>query len=102
MVGSDVALFWVTVLTFRTVWAWPSLLNFAVVQRSQRAPGIASGDIVVGQYRGGLFGPLVFGAVVERSSYRVAWAGAGGLVAVAAVIVLIGGRALERAVAPIG
>jgi MFS family permease len=95
---SAVALFFVTILVFGTGWAWPSLLNFAVVQRVPKAPGIASGILGAGQYGGGILGPLTFGLLVERVSYRAAWSTAGVRVALAAVCVFIGGRALEQAV----
>lgn len=95
---STVALFFVTILVFGTGWAWPSLLNFAVVQRVPKAPGIASGILGAGQYGGGILGPLTFGLLVERVSYRAAWSTAGVMVALAAVCVFIGGRALEQAV----
>ncbi len=89
----------VTVLLFGTGWAWPSLLNFAVVQRVWRAPGIASGIIGAGQYGGGILGPVTFGLLVEKVSYRAAWSAAATMLALAAVFVLAGGRSLERIVA---
>lgn len=95
---STAALFLVTILVFGTGWAWPSLLNFAVVQRVPKAPGIASGILGAGQYGGGILGPLTFGLLVERVSYRAAWSTAGVMVALAAVCVFVGGRALETTV----
>jgi nitrate/nitrite transporter NarK len=95
---SSTALFPVTILVFGTGWAWPSLLNFAVVRRVPQAPGVASGIIGAGQYGGGILGPLVFGVLVEDVSYRAAWSFAGVMVAVAAAFVTLGGRSLERAV----
>lgn len=88
----------VTMLVFGTGWAWPSLLNFAVVQRVWRAPGIASGIIGTGQYGGGILGPVVFGLLVERVSYRAAWSFSATMLAMAAAFVLLGGRSLERMV----
>jgi MFS family permease len=95
---STPALFFVTILVFGTGWAWPSLLNFAVVQRVPKAPGIASGILGAGQYGGGILGPLTFGLLVERVSYQAAWTASGVMVGLAAVCVFIGGRALETAV----
>lgn len=86
----------VTMLVFGTGWAWPSLLNFAVVQRTWKAPGIASGIIGTGQYGGGILGPVVFGLLVERISYRAAWSFSATMLALAAAFVMLGGRALEQ------
>lgn len=96
--GSTAGLLAVTILVFATGWAWPSLLNFAVVQRLPQAPGIASGILGTGQYGGGILGPITFGLVAERVSYRAAWSTAGVMVGLAAVCVFIGGKSLERAV----
>ncbi|MDH4118048.1 MAG: MFS transporter [Acidimicrobiia bacterium] len=89
-------LFFMTLLVFGTAWAWPSLLNFAVVTRVPDAPGIASGILGAGQFGGGILGPLTFGVIVERAGYSMAWAFGGVMVALAAVFVAIGGRMLER------
>lgn len=87
-----------TLFTFGTGWAWPSLLNFAVLSRVPGAEGVASGMIGAGQYGGGSVGPLLFGVLVERFSYRVAWAQAGLMLVLAAAFALFGGRMLERQV----
>lgn len=89
----------VTVLLFSTGWAWPSLLNFAVLTRVWQAPGAASGVLGAGQYGGGIVGPLTFGLLVERGGYRVAWGFSASMLVVAAGLVIIGGRGLDRAVA---
>src|SRR5690606_6959222 len=83
---STVGLGAVTFVVYAAGWAWPALINFAVVHRNPRAPGIASGILGTGQFGGGILGPLVFGVVVERSSYRLAWWLVAGMVAVAAVL----------------
>jgi predicted MFS family arabinose efflux permease len=88
----------VTLAAFGTGWAWPSLLNFAVLSRMPGAEGVASGIIGAGQYGGGILGPLGFGVLVERASYQVAWTMAGTMLALAAACSVIGGRRLERAV----
>ncbi len=85
-----------TVLVYATGWAWPSVLSFAVVQRQPQAPAAASGIIGTGQYGGGIIGPIGFGFLVERFSYQVAWQYAGGMALVAAILMFVGGRGLER------
>ncbi len=96
VVRETVPLVLTTVLVFGAGWAWPSLLNLAVVQRSEHAPGVASGILGAGQFGGGSVGPLMFGLIVEGSSYRTAWAAAAAMVSVAALLVFIGGRSLDR------
>ena len=94
--SSTPALLGVTMLVFSTGWAWPGVFSFAVVHRSQRAPGIASGIIGAGQYGGGILGPLLFGVIVERSSYRAAWSVAAVMILIAGILTLTGGRWLDR------
>jgi len=86
-----------TIFTFGAGWAWPSLLNFSVLSRVPGAEGEASGMIGAGQYGGGSVGPLLFGVLVERFSYRVAWAEAGLMLVLTAGLAVMGGRRLERA-----
>jgi predicted MFS family arabinose efflux permease len=69
-----------------------------VVQRVPKAPGIASGILGAGQYGGGILGTAHLRLLVERVSYQAAWTTSGVMVALAAVCVFIGGRALEAAV----
>lgn len=84
----------VTILVYATGWAWPAVLNFAVVQRSPEAPAAASGIIGTGQYGGGIVGPLVFGFLVERYSYDSAWLYTAAMALVAATLMFFGGRGL--------
>lgn len=97
--GTTLQLLMVTVLVFATGWAWPSVLNFAVVHRTPGGAGRASGILGAGQFGGGILGPFLFGVLVEQAGYGVAWTMAGGLLAVAAVLVIAGGRSLDRSVA---
>lgn len=95
-VGGPITLALVTVITFSTGWGWPALFMFAVVTRSQGAPGAATGIIGTGLYSGGIVGPLVFGALVERYGYEVAWGYVASFVSLGSVLVYSGGRRLER------
>lgn len=84
-----------TPLAFGAGWGWPGLFNLAVVRAHPSAPGAASGITQTGTYAGAVAGPVLFGAVVEATSYRAAWL-------VAAVLALLGagtiaaGRTLIR------
>jgi predicted MFS family arabinose efflux permease len=62
-----------TVLAFGFGWGWPGLYQFAIVKLNPGAPGDATGTIMVGMFAGGMLGPVLFGFIVERSSYPVAW-----------------------------
>lgn len=85
-----------TVLVFCSGWAWPGLFNFAVVRRNAHAPAVASGITGTGQFAGGIVGPVGFGALVERTSYQVAWLSTGASLCLAAVLVYTGNRWLRR------
>lgn len=93
-----------TLLSFAAGWSWPGLLNFAVVRLNRNAPAAATGITQTGVFAGGAAGPLIFGLLVERRGYPLAWlVAAAGLLA-AAALVLAGRRLLlvdirERAAA---
>jgi hypothetical protein len=86
-----------TVIVFGTGWAWPGLFNFAVVRDNVNAPAVASGITGTGQFAGGIVGPVAFGALVERTSYQVAWVSTGASLCLAGVLVYTGGRWLRSA-----
>lgn len=86
-----------TLLLFAAGWGWPGVLNYAVVSRSPGAPAVAAGIVGVGQFGGGIFGPLGFGVLVESFSYRAAWMAGAALLVLAALVTLVGGRALAAA-----
>src|SRR3712207_8300789 len=78
-----------TLLAFGAGWGWPGLFNFAVVLTNPGAPAAATGITQTGASGGAALGPLVFGLVVEATSYDVAWlvSGAIALAALAAILV---------------
>jgi len=98
-VDSGVTLAVATLVTFMTGWAWPGIFNFAVVMRSPGAPGVATGIIGTGLYSGGIVGPLMLGWIVENYSYLRAWTVVAGFSFLAASVMYVGGRKLERAAA---
>jgi MFS family permease len=77
-----------TILAFGAGWGWHGLFNFAVVKYNPNAPAAATGITQTGAAAGSAAGPLLFGVIVESTSYGTAWlsAGAGALVAVAAIL----------------
>ncbi len=62
-----------TLLVFVAGWSWAGLVFMVATRGSPGAPGAASGIASTGGGLGGLVGPIAFGAIVEQSSYTVAW-----------------------------
>ncbi len=89
-----------TVLGFGAGWGWPGLFNFAVVKTSPGAPAAATGITQTGASGGAALGPLLFGFVVEGTSFTTAWLLCAGIALVAALTVLAGRTMVlrERAV----
>ncbi len=75
-------------------WGWAGLFNFAVASTHRTAPGRATGLTQVGASAGACLGPLFFGLTAARFGYPPAWIGAALLLLVAALMILIGRRAL--------
>ncbi|MGC5660932.1 MFS transporter [Micromonospora sp. WMMD723] len=84
------------VLGFGLGWAWPGLLNFAVVRLHPQAPAAATSITQTGVYAGGCLGPLGLGALATAGGYPVMWLTAGVAMLLAAVLMLTGSRLLRR------
>ncbi len=84
-----------TIVVFITGWGWPGLFNFAVVVRSPTAPAVATGIVATGMYAGGIAGPFLFGLLVERGGYSLAWSFVAAMSSVSAMLLHMGGRKLE-------
>jgi MFS family permease len=78
-------------VAFAFGWSWPGLFNLAVVRANPSAPAAATGTTQTGVYVGALAGPALFGLLVERAGYGVAWA-ATAAISVGAAAVLVEGR----------
>jgi MFS family permease len=85
-----------TLLAFGAGWGWPGLFNFAVVKTNPGAPAAATGITQTGASGGAALGPLVFGLVVEATSYGVAWLVCGAIAAIALVAILAGRAMILR------
>lgn len=83
-----------TVLGFGLGWAWPGLLQFAVVRLNPSAPAAATSIVQVGVYGGGFVGPVGFGFLATHFSFPVAWLVGAGTMLVAAVLMVLGRRML--------
>lgn len=77
------------ILSFGGGWGWPGLFNLAVVTQNRFMPALATGITHTGAFIGGILGPLIFGFMVEKTSYRVAWTIASGWALLAILGVLI-------------
>jgi MFS family permease len=85
-----------TLLAFGAGWGWPGLFNFAVVKTNPGAPAAATGITQTGASGGAALGPLVFGLVVEATSYGVAWLVCGAIAAISLVAILAGRAMILR------
>ncbi|MFC3503834.1 MFS transporter [Micromonospora krabiensis] len=84
------------VLGFGLGWAWPGLMNFAVVRLHPQAPAAATSITQTGVYAGGCLGPLCLGAIAARTGYSAMWSTAAVSMLVAAALMLTGSRLLAR------
>ncbi|NMI00384.1 MFS transporter [Pseudonocardia acidicola] len=83
-----------TILAFGLGWAWPGLLQFAVVRLNPSAPAAATSIVQVGVYAGGFLGPVGFGFLATHASFPVAWLSGAVTMVIAAAGMIIGRRML--------
>jgi MFS family permease len=95
-VPGPVALVFGVVLGFGFGWAWPGLMNFAVVRLHPQAPAAATSITQTGVYAGGCIGPLGLGAVAGLAGYPAMWLTAAGAMVAASALMLVGSRLLKR------
>jgi cyanate permease len=95
-VPGPVALVAGTVLGFGLGWAWPGLMNFAVVRLHPQAPAAATSITQTGVYAGGCIGPLSLGALAATAGYPTMWTVAGIAMLWAAAAMVLGSRMLQR------
>ncbi len=84
-------------LGFGFGWAWPGLMNFAVVRLHPQAPAAATSITQTGVYAGGSVGPLALGATASATGYPTMWTVAAGSMLLAAGCMLLGSTLLRRA-----
>ncbi|WP_346537083.1 MFS transporter [Micromonospora sp. DPT] len=84
------------VLGFGLGWAWPGLMNFAVVRLHPQAPAAATSITQTGVYAGGCLGPLALGATASAAGYPAMWLTAAVAMLAAAAFMLLGSRMLTH------
>lgn len=95
-IGGTAPLIGGVVLGFGLGWAWPGLLNFAVVRLHPQAPAAATSITQTGVYAGGCLGPLALGAIAAEAGYPLMWSVAAAAMVLAAGLMLAGERKLRR------
>ncbi|KAB1914720.1 MFS transporter [Micromonospora sp. AMSO31t] len=88
------------VLGFGLGWAWPGLMNFAVVRLHPQAPAAATSITQTGVYAGGCLGPLGLGTIADAAGYPTMWGTAAAAMLLAAAFMLAGARLLSRSPSP--
>ena len=95
-VPGPVALVTGVVLGFGFGWAFPGLVNLAVVQVHPHAPASATSITQTGVYAGASLGPLLFGLTADYAGYPTAWLAAALAMLLAAGLMLAARRLLRR------
>lgn len=94
--GSRAMLLTAMPFAFATSFAWPGLFHLAVVRSNPSAPGAASGIAITGNLAGAVCGPLLFGLIVEATTYGWAWGFAALTSGAAAAGMAAAGRFIDR------
>ncbi|GAB7040895.1 MULTISPECIES: MFS transporter [Catenuloplanes] len=95
--GGNLVLITGVVLGFGLGWAWPGLMNFAVVRLHPQAPAAATSVTQTGVYAGGCLGPLTLGFVATHFGYTTMWLAAASAMLGAALCMALGAALLRRA-----
>lgn len=86
-----------TMISYGAGWGWNGLFNFAVVWNYPKSAGYATGITQSGAYLGSVFGPLLFGFIVDRSGYGLAWTSAAFEAIAASIAVIVARRMIVAA-----
>ena len=98
--GSEAMLYAAMPFVFATSFAWPGLFHLAMVRANPSAPGLATGITMTGSFTGAVCGPLLFGLLVEATSYGWAWSFAAVTSGAAAAVMAVAGRLIQRPAVP--
>jgi MFS family permease len=79
-----------TLVAFLGGWGYQGLVLLATARTNPASPAAALAIVRIGPNAGAVIGPLIFGAIVERAGYGVAWGFAAAASLGAALLVLVG------------
>jgi MFS family permease len=85
-----------TIAAYGLGWAWPGLMNHAVVSRYAEAPALATSVTQTGIFLGGAFGPIGFGLIVDHAGWGAGWTAAVAAMAASALFIVAGSMAGKR------
>lgn len=85
-----------SLLAYAVGWGWTGLMQFAIVKDNRIGAAAATGFLQTGTSLGAALGPLVFGLLVEITSYGAAWSVAASLSLSAAVVIRVGRRMVRH------
>ena len=94
--GSEAMLYAAMPFVFATSFAWPGLFHLAMVRSNPSAPGLATGITMTGSFTGAVCGPLLFGLLVEATSYGWAWGFAAITSGAAAAVMAVASRLIAQ------
>ena len=94
--GSKAMLYAAMPFAFATSFAWPGLFHLAMLRSNPSAPGAATGITMTGNFTGAVCGPLLFGLLVEATSYGWAWGFAAITSGAAAAVMAVAGRLISN------
>jgi MFS family permease len=86
-IGSPQLVIFAGILAYAAGWGWNGVFNYAITKTHPGSIAHATGITQAGLYCGSLFGPLLFGVLVDHYSFSVAWQ-------VNAIFAVIGGIAM--------
>jgi MFS family permease len=84
------------IIAMAGAWGFNGVFWFAMVRAYRRTPGRITGALAPGGFVGATSGTFVFGFVVVQSSYSVAWWFNTVIALIAATMMAVGSRRLER------
>ncbi len=94
--GSTTVLYVSLPFAFATSFAWPGLFHLAMLRSNPSAPGAATGITMTGNFTGAVIGPLLFGWLVETTSYGWGWVFAACTSAAASLVMAMSARLIIR------
>jgi MFS family permease len=77
-----------TLMAFSLGLSWPGLFVFATLATHRSRAARAASNVQFGQHSGAVIGPAIFGLIVARHSFAIAWTTTAVVVGLAAILML--------------